>query len=226
MAFGNNAILAPKKSDGSSLDIQNIFKTFQGEALFTGLPAVFIRLGGCNLACKFCDTEFDSYQTVSLEEVVLKTKALSENKGFRTHNLVIITGGEPLRQNIAILCKTLLKNNFKVQIETNGTLFQKLPKKVDIICSPKNNSGAGYCPIRADLLPKISAFKFLISAHHKNYNFVPEVGQSQHNIPVYLQPIDEYDEAKNQANRRLTLELATEFGYRLSLQTHKFWGID
>ena len=225
MAFGNNQILAPKKSDGLSLDVQNIFRTFQGEAIFTGFPAIFIRLGGCNLACKFCDTEFDSYQNMALEEVSSKVKNLSNNDDVGTHNLVVITGGEPLRQNIIPLCKTLLKNNFRVQIETNGTLFQKLPKKVDIICSPKNNFN-GYHLIRQDLLPKISAFKFLISAHNKNYNFVPQVGQNQYNTPVYLQPIDEYDETKNQKNRKLTLELATKFGYRISLQTHKFWGID
>ena len=225
MAFGNNPILAPNKSDGLSLDVQDIFKTFQGEGIFTGFPAIFIRLGGCNLACKFCDTEFDSYENLALEDIISRTKKLSENKSSRTHNLVVITGGEPLRQNIAPLCKILLKNSFEVQIETNGTLFQKLPKKVSIVCSPKNNSN-NYHKIRYDLLPKISAFKFLISAYNKNYNFVPEVGQSQYNAAVYLQPIDEYDEAKNRANYQLTIKLATKFGYRLSLQTHKFWGID
>jgi organic radical activating enzyme len=225
MAFGNNPILAPKKSDGLMLDVQDIFKTFQGEGIFTGLPSIFIRLGGCNLACNFCDTEFDSYQNIALAKIMLKIIKLSENMGKRTHNLAVITGGEPLRQNITPLCEQLLKHNFKVQIETNGTLFQELPQKIDIVCSPKNNYN-GYYQIRPDLLPKISAFKFLISVHNKNYSFVPEVGQSQYNIPVYLQPIDNYDEAKNLENRQLTLELATKFGYCLSLQTHKFWGID
>ncbi len=223
--FGNNPILPPKKTDGQNLDVQEIFATFQGEGIFTGFPSIFIRLGGCNLACAFCDTEFDSYKNLSLKKVLEKTKKLAEKKGKRTHNLVVITGGEPLRQNIIPLCRELLKENFQVQIETNGTLFQNLPNQVNIICSPKNPTGK-YYPIRPDLLPKISAFKFLISAHNKNYNFVPKVGQSQYQTPVYLQPIDEYDEKKNEDNRQLTLKLAQKNGCRLSLQTHKFWGIN
>ena len=223
--FGNNPILPPKKTDGQNLDVQEIFATFQGEGIFTGFPSIFIRLGGCNLACAFCDTEFDSYKNLSLKKVLEKTKKLAEKKGKRTHNLVVITGGEPLRQNIIPLCRELLKENFQVQIETNGTLFQNLPNQVNIICSPKNPTGK-YYPIRPDLLPKISAFKFLISAHNKNYNVVPKVGQSQYQTPVYLQPIDEYDEKKNEDNRQLTLKLAKKNGCRLYLQTHKFWGIN
>ena len=223
--FGKNKILPPKKSDGTKLDVQEIFKTFQGEGIFTGFPAIFIRLGGCNLACNFCDTQFDSFKEISLAEILQKVRKLSENKDERTHNLVVITGGEPLRQNIKPLCEELLKDNFKVQIETNGTLFCDLPDAVDIICSPKNSSGK-YYPVRGDLLPKISAFKFLISAFNKDYNSIPEVGQSQFKIPVYLQPIDEYDATKNEKNRQLVLQLAEENGCRISLQTHKFWGID
>ena len=223
--FGNNPILPPIKTNGQNLDVQDIFATFQGEGMFTGVPSIFIRLGGCNLACKFCDTEFDSYQKLPLLKVILKTKRLAEKNGKRISDLVVITGGEPLRQNIVPLCKALLKEDFKVQIETNGTLFQDLPKRVSVVCSPKNPTGK-YYPIRPDLLPKISAFKFLISAGNKNYNFVPDVGQGHYQTPVYLQPIDEYDERKNQRNRQLVLKLARQNGYCLSLQTHKFWGIN
>lgn len=222
--FGKNPILPPKKSDGLNLDIQEIFATFQGEGIYTGFPSIFVRLGGCNLACTFCDTEFDSYKNLSLEKVLEKVKKLSHKNGKLTHNLVVITGGEPFRQNLIPLCKRLLKDGFKVQIETNGTLFQDLPKAVDIVCSPKNPSGK-YHRVRPDLLPKISAFKFLISASDKKYNFLPEVGQSETKAPVYLQPIDEYDEKKNKKNRALTLKLAAENGCRVSLQTHKFWNI-
>lgn len=222
--FGSNPILPPKTSDGKNLDIQEIFKTFQGEGIFTGFPSIFIRLGGCNLACKFCDTEFDSFKKESLEKILQRTIKLAQKNDKRTHNLVVITGGEPFRQNIKPLCDTLLKNGFEVQIETNGTLFQKLPKKVNIICSPKNPSGK-YYPIRGDLLPEISAFKFLISASNKNYNFLPEIGQDRFKTPIYLQPIDEYDEKKNEKNRKLVLKLAEENGCRISLQTHKFWKI-
>ena len=83
--FGKNPILPPKKTDGKNLDIQEIFATFQGEGIFTGFPAIFIRLGGCNLACQFCDTEFDSYKNLSLEKVLEKVKKLSEKGEKRIH---------------------------------------------------------------------------------------------------------------------------------------------
>ncbi len=60
---------------------------------------------------------------------------------------MVITGGEPLRQNIAALCEAMLAEGFKMQIETNGTLFSPLPEGVDIVCSPKN-TGGGYYPLR------------------------------------------------------------------------------
>lgn len=222
--FGKNQILKPKKSDGNLLDIQEIFFTFQGEGIFTGHPAVFIRLGGCNLACNFCDTEFDDFKELKLEEILKTVEYLAFKNNKRIANLIVITGGEPLRQPISKLCFELIQKGFTVQIETNGTLFQELPTGVEIICSPKNVSGK-YFLIRQDLLPKISAFKFLISAFDEKYQAVPEVGQSQFKNPVYVQAIDEYDEEKNKKNRELTLKLASENGYRLSLQTHKIWQI-
>lgn len=217
--FGKNAILAPKKGDGNSLDVVEIFFTFQGEGIYTGFPAVFIRLGGCNLACEFCDTDFDKFTEMKIIDIISEVKKL-----IPANNLVVITGGEPMLQPLEPICQKLIEAGYKIQIETNGTLFRNLPDSVDIVCSPKNTNGK-YYSIRADLLPKISAFKFLISASNSDYKEVPEVGQSQYNIPVYLQPIDEYDEEKNQKNRALTVELAKKHHARISLQTHKIWGI-
>jgi 7-carboxy-7-deazaguanine synthase len=223
--FGKNKILGPALGDGNSLSIQEIFATFQGEGIYSGYPAVFIRLGGCNLACSFCDTEFDSYQELSLASIIEKTLDLAKNESQKiVRKLVVITGGEPLRQPIEKLCQELINLDFLVQIETNGTLFRNLSSQVKIICSPKNNNN--YPQIRLDLLARISAFKFIISAHNPYYNFVPQLGQKSYQIPVYLQPMDEYEEFKNNANKKLVLKLAAESGYIISLQTHKIWGIE
>ncbi len=220
--FGKNKILKPVKGDGSKLEVQKIFATFQGEGIYTGFPSIFIRLGGCNLACNFCDTQFDNFKQLELNNILEKVDNLNSQTPAQ---LIVITGGEPFRQPITKLCKELIKKGFLVQIETNGTLFQELPKEVQIICSPKitNNS---YHQIRPDLLPRISAFKFIISATNSKYDHIPQIGQNQYLTPVYLQPMDEYDKKKNEENQKLTLKLAKENGTRISLQTHKIWKID
>lgn len=218
--FGNNPILKPVKDDGNSLQVTEIFPTFQGEGPFAGFPAVFLRLGGCNLACKFCDTEFDQMTQINIVDILEQIKTLAGS----THKLVVITGGEPMRQPIEKLCDLLLEQNFSLQIETNGTIYRDLDSRVSIICSPKNN-GKNYLPVREDLLAKVTALKFIISSENQNYNHVPELGQTKYNIPVYLQPMDEYDLQKNNNNLELVKALATKHGYRISLQLHKIMDI-
>jgi organic radical activating enzyme len=222
--FGNNIIRKPLKGDGTKLQIQEIFKTFQGEGPFTGHPAIFIRLGGCNLACDFCDTEFESFQELTLEKVILTTNKLSgKQSDLFTHKLVVITGGEPFRQPIEKLCDELISQGYHIQIETNGTLFRNVNKLVSIVCSPKNTNG--YTPIRDDLLQRINAFKFIISANNSLYNQVGEVGQTKYNTPIYVQPMDESDENKNLQNLQATIKIASINGYNISLQTHKIIGV-
>ncbi len=223
---GKNPIRPPVLDDGQNLEVKSIFATLQGEGIYVGVPSVFVRLGGCNLACSFCDTEFEDAAVMPLADILAQVDRLSRNDdGVCVRKLVVITGGEPLRQNIAQFCEKLLANGFMVQIETNGTLYRNLPQRIDIICSPKN-TGQGYMPIRGDLLEKISALKFIISASENNYRNIGEVGQSKYNIPVFVQPMDEGSAAKNAANTELALALAMQYGYRLSLQTHKILKIE
>ncbi len=223
--FGKNKILKAESHDGSSLDVQEIFPTLQGEGPYVGCPSVFIRLGGCNLACIFCDTEFDSYKNWQLSEIILEVEKLAKNlHGKIVRKLVVITGGEPMRQPIERLCEELIKRDFLVQIETNGTLYRNLPSEVKIICSPKI-SNEKYHAIRPDLLARVNAFKFIISKSQKNYSKIAEVGQSELKIPVYVQPMDEYDEKKNQENLQLAFEIAEVEGCFLSLQVHKILDI-
>ena len=110
-----------------------------------------------------------------------------------------------------------------VQKETNGTIFRDLPKDVQIICSPKINNKK-YYPIRPDLLPRITAFKFIIEKDGI-YNKVCEIGQSQYDIPVYIQPLDRGNLLKNKENLQFAIKLCLENGYLLSLQTHKIIGL-
>lgn len=224
--FGKNPKRSPVQGDGRNLNIQEIFKTFQGEGPYVGHPAIFVRLGGCNLACSFCDTEFESFENISCEEIIENISNLSINsEGVITHSLVVITGGEPFLQPIERFCDLLLANGYKVQIETNGTLYRDLADQVDIICSPKNQ-GKGYYGIRPDLLARVNAFKFIISKNNPDYNNISDVGQIKNNIPVYVQPMDEYNPDINKENMEYVIDLANKNGYRISIQTHKVLGIE
>lgn len=223
--FGKNKIFKPENHDGLHLDIVEIFPTLQGEGPYVGWPAVFVRLGGCNLACEFCDTEFENYQNLSVEKIIEEVVKLAKNdENEVVRKLVVITGGEPLRQPVERFCEELAKLGFFVQIETNGTLFRTLPEEIKIICSPKITNGK-YHAIRSDLLARIDAFKFIISRTDKNYCDVVEVGQSSFQIPVYVQPMDEYDEMKNRENLKYAVDLCQKRGYLLSLQVHKILGV-
>lgn len=217
---GTNPIRPPVKGDGSVLDVVEIFATLQGEGPQAGHPAVFVRLGGCNLACAFCDTEFERFEPMERQAIVQRVTDLAG----RVCSLVVITGGEPLRQPIAPLCEAMIAAGFTVQIETNGTLWRDLPEEVLVVCSPKASDGQ-YHPIRPDVLARAQALKFLISADDTAYADVPDVGQEAFGVPVYVQPIDAYDAPRNEANKARAAMLAQMHGYRLSLQLHKLLGL-
>ena len=221
--FGKNPIRGAEKSDGTQLQVQDIFLTIQGEGPFTGRPAVFIRLGGCNLQCSFCDTEFESFTTITLENILAQVQKLMP--AINTTPLIVITGGEPLRQEINPLCTQLITLGYDVQLETNGLLYRNVPKEVSIVCSPKPTQ-RGYSMIRDDVLQHVIAIKFLVSTHIENYQDIAEVGQSKYGIDVYIQPIDEVDAQQNILNQELAIKLAHQHNARFSLQLHKVIGVE
>ncbi len=222
---GKNQPRSVVTGDGSILQIQEIFASFQGEGIYAGTPAIFVRLGGCNLTCNFCDTEFESFSEKNINEIITEVVELSLNKERKkVRNLVIITGGEPLRQPIERLCEELLLKDFAIQIETNGSIYRKLNNKISVICSPKN-TGKSYYNLRDEVLQQITALKFIISANRQDYNFVPDLGQNQYNIPVYIQPMDEYDLEKNAKNLAYVVKLSQEYGYKISIQLQKIAGV-
>ena len=218
--FGNNSKLPFEKGDGNSLKIHSIFETIQGEGPYSGHQAIFIRLSGCNLACKFCDTEFDNYKVLEIQGILKKIQSFEQIKP-----LIVITGGEPFRQNISPLCKLLIMHDFNVQVETNGTLYLDIPNEVELVCSPKISNNK-YNMIRDDVLKQSIAIKFIISSNIISYSDISEVGQKKHDIPVYVQPMDEYNDTINQKNLILTQEVAKKHNAILSLQLHKILNIE
>ena len=113
------------------MKVVDIFSSFQGEGYYTGVRATFIRLGGCNLNCYFCDTDWSIWKEFNITEII----KLVEDK------LVVITGGEPLLQDLDDLVLELKKDDHIIAIETNGTIEPSKIVKENcyITVSPKGN---------------------------------------------------------------------------------------
>ncbi len=121
---GANPVRAPTEI-AEVLEVQEIFSTIQGEGPFTGVPAIFVRVAGCNLRCHFCDTDFESsYQGDNCQYVVDVAKKVMDLAG-ECVPLCVVTGGEPFRQGpaLASLIYRLCRQRMHVQIETAGTLW-------------------------------------------------------------------------------------------------------
>ncbi len=124
------------------LTVTEIFAGIQGETSYSGLPFAFVRLTGCNLRCRYCDTTYayDSGREFPLEEVVSRIDAF----GLRR---VCVTGGEPMLQGSApSLVKTLLDRGHMVLVETNGTvplspLDPEAVKIMDVKCPASGEHG-------------------------------------------------------------------------------------
>jgi len=112
--------------------VNEVFLSIQGEGRTMGLPTVFVRLSGCNLECKWCDTRYASEGGVelSVEEVVSSVKC------FKVRH-VCLTGGEPLcHPESPLLISRLLEEGKHVTLETNGSLpLEDLPEHPDLLVS-------------------------------------------------------------------------------------------
>lgn len=204
------------------------WQTIQGEGPFVGMPAAFIRLAGCNLQCPLCDTDYTTNRITISVGTIVNTVCLVQKLG----RLVVITGGEPFRQDIAPLIRELLSKEYIVQIETNGTLYRDdLPyDKIHIVCSPKSPV------INGQLRPHIKALKYVVQAGHIDAgDGLPTsvlgmkcraARPAGFNLSdIYVQPADEGDPEKNKSNTLAAIQSCLKFGYRFCLQVHKIIGL-
>lgn len=233
-------------SVGQSLDVQSVFYTIQGEGPFCGQAAVFIRLAGCNLQCPGCDTDYTTgRQMMTVEQIQKKVWSAMDPDNNYHLPIVVITGGEPFRQNITPLVKLLRFNLFVVQIESNGSLaptedFPYEDKDVHIICSPKTGK------INAMILGYAKAFKYVLKAGSVasdglpilalDHTASPHVARPPDRFkgPVYVQPMDPAPIENFISNRasgyddnvQACIKSAMTQGHILQLQTHKLLGLE
>lgn len=181
--------------------INEIFYSLQGEGYHTGTASVFVRFSGCNLKCSFCDTKHEDGVMMSDDEILDAIKAKCD--GQKVH--VVLTGGEPSLWIDEEFVNRLKSEGYYVQIETNGT--HVLPSSIDwVTCSPK------YAPV---LLKSADEIKIVFEDEQS-----PNKANGMEAQHYFLQPmsgintIDVVEYIKRNPK------------WRLSLQTHKFVGIE
>lgn len=196
------------------MKINEIFYSLQGEGRYTGTPAVFVRLAGCNLRCWFCDTDFESGEEMSEDQVV-------ESVLRYPTRYVVLTGGEPTLQLTASLCDKLHAQGRYLMMETNGT--RELPEgcQIDwITCSPKlievDGGGRRLASIRLRHIDELKVvFEDSPSQDMALYKSIPA-------DEYRLQPCDTGDPLVNQSILNKTIQYILQHPeWKLSLQTHK-----
>lgn len=199
---------------GKALPLVDEFYTIQGEGFHAGKAAYFIRLGGCDIGCRWCDSKLTWKAAIHgvkhitpIVEKVLATAAKS----------VVVTGGEPTLYNLSPLTSLLKKYNIKTFLETSGAY--KISGEWDWVClSPKTNKS----PLPSSLL-HADELKVII------YNFDADIVWAEkqaenvtEKCKLYLQP--EWSRFK-QNKESIVNYIKNNPSWELSLQTHKFVGI-
>lgn len=117
------------QTPASQLNVNEIFYSIAGEGARTGVPSIFIRLAGCDLACSFCDTEFASRSEMSVDDIL-------QYIARWPCRWIVWTGGEPMLQLTGFIVTYFKEKGYKQAIETNGN--HPVPDGLDwVACSPK-----------------------------------------------------------------------------------------
>lgn len=218
--------------------INEFFETIQGEGSFTGQPSIFIRLQGCPVACSWCDTkhtwevelgdevdqntmlakaeESAQWSSMTVDEILLLVK----KKAFKAKHIVI-TGGEPCMVDLSPLCEAFEVLGYSTQVETSGTFDINVSDKCWVTVSPKVNMRGGY-PILAGAMKRANEIKHPIATEQHIDDLKGLL--AEHNIentPIYIQPISQKTRATE-----LAIETCIANNWRLSVQVHKYLGIE
>jgi len=203
-----------------TLKIAEIFPSIQGEGLRQGEATIFVRLAGCNLHCAFCDTKYawQGGKEYKVEQILRKIKKIETRFPCQW---VCLTGGEPLLQDVGELTKKLKKKKFKIQVETNATIYRDLPVDWYTI-SPKPEQYF-YKPEYRNTAKEVK----LIVTRELELGVIQNL---RHNfpqkIPILLQPQSNRKWSFNQALKLLRQSLKIGLkNIKVSVQLHKIYGL-
>jgi 7-carboxy-7-deazaguanine synthase len=212
-----------RAADRDRLKIHEIFYSLQGESTWAGRPCVLIRLTGCQMRCRWCDTEYAFYdgEWMGLEDVLAEV-------GRHGCDLVEVTGGEPLLQPGCLpLMKRLCDAGYTVLLETGGGLDisgvdARVHRVLDVKCPASGEAEANRWE-NLDLLGERDEVKFVL-ADRVDFDFACDVVRRHHldaRVPVHFSPVfGELEPAE------LAAWIRDEgLAVRLQLQLHKLlWG--
>ena len=202
------------------MKICEIFASIQGETILQGMPCMFVRLAGCNLNCRYCDTVYarKGGKEMSLDEILDSV----DSYGLK---FVCITGGEPLLQKeTPLLALELLHRGYMVSLETNGTfdtfmLHEEVIRIIDIKCPGSGEQGKTF-PKNISKRRQNTEFKFVLTDRadfEYARSFVRKHGLADTNA-VLLSPASNFLEPKVLAEW-IIKEMPEA---RLNLQIHKY----
>lgn len=218
--------------------INEIFQTLQGEGVFTGVPAVFIRLQGCPVGCSWCDTkhtwEKEESKATTLGDIALKTVDtdtwalanshelinLMKKQGY-TAKHIVITGGEPCIYDLLPLTCELENQGYQCQIETSGTYPIQCSDKTWVTVSPKVGMKGGL-QVLTESINRANEIKHPV-AREKDIEELDKLlakRTEKHAPVVALQPISQKSLAT-----KLCIDTCIARNWRLSIQTHKYLNI-
>ncbi|WP_256382926.1 7-carboxy-7-deazaguanine synthase QueE [Photobacterium toruni] len=218
--------------------INEVFETIQGEGVFTGVPAIFVRLQVCPVGCSWCDTKqtwtAETEDLVSVERIMIKTEdsplwtqldangiiKLLIDQGY-TAKHVVITGGEPCIYDLRPLTIALEKAGFNCQIETSGTSEILASDQTWVTVSPKINMKAKL-PVLPSALARANEIKHPVGTHKdiEQLDTLLAPVTLRNDVTIALQPISQKPRATE-----LCIATCIARNWRLSIQTHKYLAI-
>ena len=194
--------------------VMEYFYSIQGEGVYTGQPAFFIRLGGCDVGCVWCDVkdswDADKHPKKSIAFLLAEAKK-------HPSRILILTGGEPAMYDLTDISQAFKNEGFRVHIETSGA-YELIGDFDWVTFSPKKfKAPIAAAAIRADELKVIVLNKSDIAWAESHQQMVPNT------CKLYLQP--EWD--KREVTEKIIFDYVLKNpNWFVSLQTHKYLGVD